>query len=51
MNHAKKLLTETDMSITEIANSVGYSDALAFSKAFSSKEKLSPQKYRMLKKS
>ncbi len=51
MNHAKKLLIETDMSITEIANSVGYTDVLAFSKAFSSKEKVSPQKYRMLKKS
>ena len=47
MNHAKKLLIETDVSITEIANSVGYSDVLAFSKAFSSKEKVSPQKYRL----
>lgn len=48
INRAKKLLVETNMLITEIANSVGYSDVLAFSKAFSSKEKVSPQKYRLL---
>lgn len=48
MNNAKKLLKETDMSITEIANSIGFSDVLAFSKAFSAKEKMSPQKYRHL---
>ncbi len=48
INRAKKLLVETNMSITEIANSVGYSDVLAFSKAFSSKEKVSPQKHRLL---
>ena len=47
INYAKKLLIETDMSITEIANSVGYNDILAFSKMFSSKEKISPQKYRI----
>ncbi len=48
INRAKKLLIETNMLITEIANSVGYSDVLSFSKAFSSKEKVSPQKYRLL---
>ena len=48
INRAKKLLIETNMLITEIANSVGYSDVLAFSKAFSSKEKVSPQKYRLI---
>ncbi|MBQ2967266.1 MAG: AraC family transcriptional regulator [Clostridia bacterium] len=48
INRAKKLLVETNMLITEIANSVGYSDVLSFSKAFSSKEKVSPQKYRLL---
>lgn len=37
INRAKKLLIETDMLITEIANPVGCSDVLAFSKAFSSK--------------
>lgn len=43
---AKKLLTETAMPITEIAGSVGYADALAFSKFFSAKTGLSPRSYR-----
>lgn len=46
INCAKTMLVETDMTITQIANSVGYSDSLSFSKAFSLKEKISPQKYR-----
>lgn len=46
LNKAKELLNETNMSVTEIANSVGYSDILAFSKAFSHNEKMSPMKYR-----
>ena len=50
MKKAKELLIETNMSITEIANSVGYSDVLAFSKALSSRENMSPQKYRQLMK-
>lgn len=50
IKRAKELLVETDISITEIANSVGYSDVLTFSKFFFSKEKVSPKKYRMLKK-
>lgn len=48
INRAKKLLIETEMSVTQIANSVGYNDILAFSKAFSQKEKMSPQKYRLV---
>ncbi|MBQ8525672.1 MAG: AraC family transcriptional regulator [Clostridia bacterium] len=48
INRAKELLVETEMSITEIANSIGYSDVLAFSKTFSSKEKVSPKKYRLI---
>lgn len=47
---AKTLLIETDMLITEIANSVGYNDILVFSKAFSAKEKISPQKFRVMRK-
>lgn len=47
MNYAKKLLAGTDMTVTEIANSVGYGDILAFSKAFSSGENISPKKYRL----
>ena len=43
---AKKLLSDTDMSITEVANSVGYYDPLTFSRMFLSREKLSPQNYR-----
>ena len=50
MKKAKELLVETSMSITEIANSVGYSDVLAFSRGFSSRENMSPQKYRQLMK-
>ncbi len=50
INRAKKLLVETDMSITEIASFVGYSDVLVFSKVFFSKEKISPQKYRQREK-
>ncbi len=50
IKHAKKLLFETEMSIGEIANSVGYNDSLAFSKVFSSKVKASPQNYRARKR-
>lgn len=46
LNYAKKMLIETDMTITQISNSVGYDDSLAFSKTFSLKEGLSPEKYR-----
>ena len=34
LNIAKKMLNKTDMSITQIANSLGYNDPLAFSKLF-----------------
>lgn len=50
INHAKKMLLETNMSITQIANSAGYNDVLSFSKAFSRNEKMSPKKYRTHKK-
>lgn len=46
LNTAKTLLENTDMSISEIASSVGYEDALAFSKMFSLNEKISPMNYR-----
>ena len=49
MDKAKELLIKTEMSITEIANSVGYSDVLSFSKAFSLNEKVSPGQYRLKK--
>ena len=44
--YAKKLLKESAMSITEIANSLGFEDVLTFSKFFSSHEKKSPQRFR-----
>lgn len=43
---AKDMLLNTDMTVTEIANSVGYSDILTFSRFFSTKENMSPTKYR-----
>lgn len=49
IEYAKKLLTDTNVSITEIANSIGYPDVLAFSKIFLLKEKVSPQKYRNMR--
>ncbi len=47
---AKELLLKSNMTITEIANSVGFSDVLSFSKFFSQKENLSPSAYRLNKK-
>lgn len=49
LDRAKKLLIETDMSVTQIANSVGYNSVLDFSKLFKAKEGVSPQKYRETK--
>ena len=43
---AKSMLTSGDTSVTEIANSLGFPDVLTFSRFFSSKEKMSPTKYR-----
>ena len=50
INRASKLLTETDLPVSEIALSVGYSDSFAFSKAFSSIRGLSPSEYRNMHK-
>lgn len=50
INQAKKLLTETELSISETALAVGYSDSFAFSKAFSSIQGCSPTEYRSLHK-
>lgn len=46
LHTAKKLLTETSLSITEVSNSVGFQDVLTFSRFFSSKEGISPTGYR-----
>ena len=44
--YARKLLLETEATITEIANSVGYADPLYFSRIFKEKEGVSPSCYR-----
>ena len=46
LNRAKLLLKETPLTITHVANSVGFQDVLSFSKFFKSKTGLSPQNYR-----
>ncbi|MBQ9968855.1 MAG: helix-turn-helix transcriptional regulator [Oscillospiraceae bacterium] len=46
LHRAKTLLRQSDMTVTHIANSVGFSDVLAFSRFFTNKEGISPQKYR-----
>lgn len=43
---AKKLLSETELSVSQIADSVGFQSVLDFSKFFSRHEKLSPSAYR-----
>lgn len=50
MERAKTLLLETDISISTVALSVGYDDALLFSKMFSKEFSLSPKKYRQHKR-
>jgi AraC family transcriptional regulator of arabinose operon len=47
---AKKMLSETDMSVTQIARSVGYDDVLTFSRFFKSHEKQAPSTYRNIQK-
>jgi transcriptional regulator GlxA family with amidase domain len=46
MKHACDLLKETDLPIKMIASSVGYENALTFSKIFKHKEGVSPLDYR-----
>ena len=46
MSYAKKLLTETNATVKEISNSVGYADPLYFSRLFKEKEGVSPSDYR-----
>ena len=50
MNRAAELLETTNYTIGEISKSVGYDDALCFSKAFKKVTKLSPYNYRASKK-
>lgn len=46
MHRAANLLVSTNKSIKEISYQVGYSDQLAFSKAFKKKFEMSPRNYR-----
>ena len=46
LDYTKSLLTETDISITHIAYSVGFQDVLMFSKFFKLKAGISPTEYR-----
>ena len=43
---AKRLLLESNLSISQIASSTGFPDSLSFSKFFTQKEKICPTKYR-----
>lgn len=45
LKEAKRLLCETDMSITEVANSIGFPDVLAFSKFFKHSTHISPSNF------
>ncbi len=49
LNLACKLLTDTDISVSEIASRVGFSDKTKFFKAFSQKLGTTPLKYRKSK--
>lgn len=46
MEKARSLLTKTDMPVNAVANAVGYSDQLAFSKIYKQYYGLSPKAYR-----
>ena len=46
INSARKLLTETNLTITQVANSLGFDDVLSFSRFFRKKEGISPKEYR-----
>ena len=48
MNKAASLLQETGISIHDVAESVGYEDALAFSRIFKQRLGVSPREYRAL---
>jgi two-component system response regulator YesN len=46
INAAKDYLAKTNMSVSDIAEQIGYSDQFAFSKAFKNSENMSPLQYR-----
>lgn len=48
IKHAKQLLLTSDLNISQIAESVGYDDVLAFSAFFKKNTKLSPTQFKKL---
>ena len=50
LERARRLVLETDANIGTIARSVGFDDALSFSKVFSKNYGMSPTKYRASQK-
>ena len=50
LTKAKLMLKESDLSITQIANEVGFESASYFTEIFSKSENISPKKYRQLHK-
>jgi AraC family transcriptional regulator of arabinose operon len=46
LSEAKRLLSETDFNVTEVASAVGFADSLAFSRFFSKEVGCSPTEYR-----
>ena len=49
-HNAEQLLTNTDLSVFEVALSVGFADAFAFSRFFSKRTGSSPREFRKLRK-
>ncbi len=48
LHHAKKLLLETDMPVTDVAQECGFCTASYFAKLFSASERLTPLEYRRM---
>lgn len=46
INHARRLLTDTDLSVQEVGERVGYPDPFHFSKVFKQNMSVSPAQYR-----
>jgi AraC-like DNA-binding protein len=46
ISEAKKLLTESDLNISEISYSVGYNNVTHFNRVFKTKENISPNEFR-----
>jgi AraC-like DNA-binding protein len=49
MQHACRLLDETELSVKEVAATLGYNDPFYFSRIFKSVNRVAPSEYRLLK--